>query len=87
MLSTKASHGLLTNDEVIQLRDLLFTIQWFNEEMASDPANEVIASLLESSNHGNSSQISEAVQLLYKLSLNSAFISSLHSKLKKGEFE
>ncbi|WON94772.1 hypothetical protein [Sphingobacterium sp. UGAL515B_05] len=74
--------AILTSEELSQLKDLLFTIQWFNEEMASDPANEVISALLESTNHGNSNQIGEAVQLLYKLALNSAFVSKLHSKLK-----
>ncbi len=84
MLNTTSTPVSLTTEETYQLRDLLFTIQWFNEEMASDPSNEVISALMASADHGNSTQISEAVQLLYKLALNGSFVSSLAAKLKEG---
>ncbi|WP_313672009.1 hypothetical protein [Sphingobacterium multivorum] len=76
---------MLSPEEIDRLENLLYQINYFNDCMEADRSNAVITALVDfNDGEGNGEVLSEGMQLIYRLGINSSFIKNLADKIKEG---
>lgn len=74
MLSNQTVATQLTSDQVEDLHNLLYQLNWLNSIMKEDKANSIISALLLSIDPANKNEIYEAIETISRINLSSEVI-------------
>lgn len=74
-LKTQSQNTIqLTSEQMEDLHNLLYQLNWLNDSMISDKANSIMSALLLSMDPANKDQICEAIETISRINLSASLI-------------